>query len=1232
MIRDVEPQSAKTAAGGVADWEGTERYRVRRCVGAGAVGAVYEAMDAERGIVVAVKRLRHFSPAALYDFKREFRTLAGVHHPNLVRLHELVATEDREVFFTMELVRGVDVVAHARPGGTPDFDRLRAALRQLAEGVQALHAAGKLHRDIKPSNVLVTAEGRVVLLDFGVATELTAARDLDAEGARIVGTASYMAPEQATGAPPTPASDWYGVGALLFEALVGSPPFIGSVSDVLRMKSNVQPPAPSACAPGIPNDLDVLCVSLLARAPEDRPDGPTLLRLMGATASAHHVPDSLRPVTEQVAPKLVGRSDQLLALRAAFDATREGRSITVSVSGSSGMGKSSLVQEFLGGLVAAKEAVVLQGRTYERESVPYKAVDGWLDALSRHLLRLSDRGTLFELPEDIWALARLFPVLRRVPEIADVREPPVGDPHRVRRRAFAALRALLDSLAKQHPVVVYVDDVHWGDADSAALLLDLVHPPHAPPLLLVMTYREDQAEGSPLLTDARSLWPRGAEAREVTVGPLDAVDAAHLAQALLGSTDDSSRAAADAVARESQGNPFLIQELVRGHQGPRARAAGEAAVTLEESVAERVERLPDDARKLLETIAVSGRPLPVATVSAAARIVDPHEDHLALLDTERLVRIGLRDGREVVEMVHDRIRDAIVSRIPSDRAREHRVHLAQVLESTPDADAEALAMQLVGIGEKEKAVPYAERGADRAIAKLAFARAVQLLKIAHDGAAPGTAEARRLRLRLAEALAWAGHGGEAARVYLEVAETEQGPARVELERAAAEQLLASGRIDEGGQVLHRVLAAIGMKAPDSTFAAVFWLLIYRLRLALTDLRFQARAATDLRPEVRARIDAMYAVAMGFAVVDVILGACMQARLLLLSIRAGHSEQVMRAAALEGAQLATRGGHPARREQVLFALARRIADGVGTPEADALVEGARGIALFLRGRWAEARDVLDASNAKVSGSRSPWSANATLFAVRSLYFSGRIRELAQRQTRIAADARDRGDLYTLVNFAATTTLTIHLAADDPEGARRQAQEAMAQWSQARFLVQHFQAMAFEPDIDLYIGDGSAAYDRLMRDLPALKSSLLLHVQFVRGTFLYTRGRCAVAAIAGRPARRQALVAEARRAARALDRERMPWTTGLAALVRASAENAAGDSASAIAALREAVTATDAVGMAMHAAAARCRLGDKLGGSEGRALTRAALDAIAAEGIRDAQRWMAIYLPGSWGTPG
>ncbi|HEY0194999.1 MAG TPA: serine/threonine-protein kinase, partial [Kofleriaceae bacterium] len=253
------------------------RFQIVRRIGAGGMGVVYEAIDRDRDLHVALKHLAEPSAATLYLFKREFHALAGITHPNLVPLYELIS-DGQQWFFTMELLdQATDFLTHVRgdrppphfargtgadpeeatalaapharhrdlpseapapvPAPIVDHAHLRRAFAQLATGVAALHRAGKLHRYLKPSNAMVRKDGRVVLVDFGLVVELRdhvepgrapgLASTPDATDAQIAGSVAYMAPEQAAGEPLSEASDWYAVGVMLFEALTGRLPIEG---------------------------------------------------------------------------------------------------------------------------------------------------------------------------------------------------------------------------------------------------------------------------------------------------------------------------------------------------------------------------------------------------------------------------------------------------------------------------------------------------------------------------------------------------------------------------------------------------------------------------------------------------------------------------------------------------------------------------------------------------------------------------------------------------------------------------------------------------------------------------------------------------------------------------------------------------------------------------------------------------------------------------------------------
>src|SRR5262245_50104793 len=282
-----------------AAFAGTNRYQVVKLLGHGGMGTVYEAIDHERRTRVALKTMQTVDAHRLVRFKREFRALQGLEHPNLVQLFDLVV-DDGRWFFTMELTPGTSFVTYVRGshiaplpdpdptdvdapevrparGGPYDEARLRAALAQLVDGVAYLHAAGKVHRDLKPSNVLVMRTGRVVILDFGLVAEAGAERNPESG---IAGTAAYMAPEQAQGMAVGPAADWFALGVMLFEALTGTRPFYGTLLEVLQAKELGQV-ANANLLDRCPLDLADLTRALLLPRPAERPSGEEIVARFG---------------------------------------------------------------------------------------------------------------------------------------------------------------------------------------------------------------------------------------------------------------------------------------------------------------------------------------------------------------------------------------------------------------------------------------------------------------------------------------------------------------------------------------------------------------------------------------------------------------------------------------------------------------------------------------------------------------------------------------------------------------------------------------------------------------------------------------------------------------------------------------------------------------------------------------------------------------------------------------
>ncbi|HZS41896.1 MAG TPA: AAA family ATPase [Polyangia bacterium] len=1227
------------------DFSGNRRFQVIRQLGEGGTGVVYEVLDRERGVRAALKTLRTTNAESLMRFKNEFRALQELHHRNLVTLGELI--EDGGTwFFTMELIEGVNFLRHVRvapssdgrelkpsdavtiersptprpaladfaaaatlPVGEvapspPRFDepRLRAGLAQLVEGLVALHRVGKVHRDVKPSNVLVERDGRVVLLDFGLITSVN--RDDGWTDGLVVGTADYMSPEQAGVRAFGPEADWYSVGVVLYEALTGRLPFDGPSLVVLQNKQQFDPLPPQVMVPGVPRDLDRLCVELLAREPSRRPTDRELCRRIGVRSEA---PPTV--TFGSASARFVGRARELDQLEAAFEDARRGEAVAVFVHGESGIGKSALVRRFLDGLrQSVPNAVIFEGRCYERETVPYKAFDGVIDALSRHLAALPADDAAALLPAGIGALAQVFPVLYRADTVSRRAAGAAADhdPSELRARAFTAFRELMTALASRAPLVTFIDDFQWADPDSLMLRREVTLQGDVPGRLLIASLRTDA--GGEAWTE------RVADARHLRLERFSPDEARALIAARLRDAGGDDPDRVEAIAAEAEGHPLFIDHLVRHGVESGAREGGSR---LQEALWANIRRLEPPARRLLEVVSIAATPIEQQLAASAAELDGGEFTRLsAQLRSAHLVRTGGARGTDPIEPYHDQIRRAVLSNREGDDLEALHHRLAEAITRSGRDDPWTLLAHWIGAGQLAKAAEAATRAADQSFRGLAFDRAAQLYRQALDLEDDGARRAEVLP-KLGLALAHAGRSADSADAYFAAASGASASDAAEYERRAAEQLMRSGRIDEGSAVLRKVLARVGVEfapTPRRALASLIW---RRAQLRLRGLGFRERAEDQIEPRSLQRIDALWSASIGLAMVDPIRGAAFQTRNLLLSLEAGEPYRVARALAMEACFSASWGGPLSRRTRKLLESTRALADRIESPHARALAVSAAAIADIVGGRFKRGvelvREAQKMFRADCSGVE--WElCSLQLFELWALWFLGEPAELARRVDEGLREAEQRGDLFAGTDLREGIPNLRWLVHDDPDGARRESERATKWWAQSGFHAQHYYFAFAQAQLDLYLGDGEAAHARMSGAWPKLVESQLLQVQLQRITAVDLRGRAALGAGERATALEQA---------RALEREKAPWADALALILRAGAAARDGDERTARDGYRRAAQAAQAADLALHAQAARRRAGQLAGDSQ----VLAECDAWMRERkIRDPRRLTRLLAPG------
>ncbi len=1253
------------------DFQGTARFQPVRLLGTGGMGSVYEAVDGQRGAHVALKTLKLLSGASLYRFKQEFRSLADLRHPNLIQLFELFG-EDGQWFFTMELVEGQDFLSHVRapelgaagdppqredpdtpvdpsvdlpglgsadpgtetapaaprdavgaspvvrpPGRSYHPERLRPAFAQLCQGVHALHVAGKIHRDIKPSNVLVTSQGRVVLVDFGLVKDLGNSSDQYTTDA-LKGTPAYMAPELVTGAPESPAVDWYAVGTLLYQALTGRLPYSGPLYQTMLAKQVEAPRPPTEIDPGVDATLSQLALDLLRAKPDQRLRGDEVLRRVGQQGAAVSlIPVEREPTSVSSTELFVGRAAELAALRSAWNRAQGGETVIAQVRGPSGIGKTALVERFLAEVmdvsdtaVGGRPAVVLRGRCYERESVPYKAFDGIVDGLSSVLLRLPPVDVGFCLPPEVLHLAQVFPVLHRIPALGRPRYQvqTIPDTKELRRRAFAAFRSLLSNLARLRPLVLFIDDLQWLDRDSLQLLLALTRHDDSPRMLLLGSARYDEAPdpdldaqraasaerreqrlrrfggrerwtrrdtGSPEAREqAEELWRRlpvddaYGTVRVVHLGPLSLDETALLTKKLLGHHCPREVVQAqqllEAIARESSGMPFFVGELVRylrSRADDAAPANPTALVHLDQALLARIDDLPSESRTLLTLVAVAEDPLPQRVLSDAAALPlseDAWEEAVSALRRVSLIRRhGIR-GSDFVEPFHDRIRETLVEAMTVPELQQAHRQLAVAMERWPEARVDRLARHWVGAGDASRALTYVVRAAQEALAKLAFDRSARYYRVALD-LEPEVSARSRLWRSLGDVLSDAGRPGEAADAYLHALQGADTAALLEASNLAAKQLLRGGYVAEGLEVSREVLAQVGYKLARTRHGAIIRLAVRRARLWASGLKVELRDPVDISPRELMLLDALWSVVQGLSVVGSVEVAELQTRFVQLALKIGEVQRVCGALSLQALTLGAMGGKALERARELAERAHAMAIDTGDPHLRGYALGARGILWFVSGEWQEVVTALEQVEQLFQNEchGASWElANSRLFHGLALVQLGRLDELQARFDRHVEESLEVGDRYGAMLMVTRLNL-VWLIRDDVERAAAELEGLLSVYPEGSYYPPHYFELYARCEQRLYAGDPLGAWETLQAGMHDVRRSLLLKVQVVALELAFLRGRIALACAAADgdlgDAERARFRKQVRRAARRLSGVGRPVARAWARMLEAGLAN-------------------------------------------------------------------------------
>ncbi|MEX1255963.1 MAG: protein kinase [Dehalococcoidia bacterium] len=728
------------------------RYQVQRFLGEGGKKRVYLAHDTrlDRDVAVAVIKTEGLDEAGVKRVQREAQAMGRLgDHTNIVTVHD-IGDDGGQPYIVSQHMGGGDLerlLANAKEHRLSIAKAIEIS-EQVCAALEHAHSHAVIHRDLKPGNIWLDADGSAKLGDFGLAVAIDRSR-LTREG-MMVGTTSYMPPEQAVGGEVTPRSDLYSLGCALYEMVTGRPPFLGDDSvAVISQHINTAPVAPSWHNPEVPTALDLLITQLLAKVPAERPqDARTVadeLRRIRERSTVESVVETRSPAANLRGlawGQFVGRRQEMEQLKSALESALSGQGTLAMLAGEPGIGKTRLAEEFAV-YASLRGAQVLTGRCFEGEvTLPYRP---FIEAFRQYIRSRPDAELRGELGDGAPEVAKLVSeVHQRFPDIPEA-QPLEAEAERL--RLYESVSTFIRNAATANPIVLFLDDIHWADKPSLLLMRYLARAIAGQRVLILGAYRDVELDRTHPLSEVMATLRRETPYQRVLLRGLAEEDVLGLLETQESSEETAAgrRALSAALYKETEGNPFFIREVLsllveegklvheNGHWVARVSSVSEMGIPegVREVVGKRLSRVSESCNRMLTMASTMTGGFTWEELKA---IADVGEAELVELLEEALATqlILERKGDQVgtYDFTHALIRQTLYGELSTPRRVILHRQIGNALEafygSNVDAHLSELAhhfYQAAPGGDVDKAIDYATRAGDRAVEQLAYEEA-----------------------------------------------------------------------------------------------------------------------------------------------------------------------------------------------------------------------------------------------------------------------------------------------------------------------------------------------------------------------------------------------------------------------------------------------------------------------------------------------------------------------------